>query len=58
MTKTSAAPVPADHIMGVYSRTPLAFERGQGARLYTADGEAYLDCMAGIAVNSLGHANP
>jgi acetylornithine/N-succinyldiaminopimelate aminotransferase len=44
--------------MGVYSRTPLAFERGEGARLYTADGEAYLDCLAGIAVNALGHANP
>jgi acetylornithine/N-succinyldiaminopimelate aminotransferase len=44
--------------MGVYSRTPLAFERGEGARLYTTDGQAYLDCMAGIAVNALGHANP
>src|SRR6185437_11861873 len=44
--------------MGVYSRTPLAFERGEGARLYTGDGTAYLDCMAGIAVNALGHAHP
>ncbi|WP_309605580.1 aspartate aminotransferase family protein [Phenylobacterium sp.] len=44
--------------MAVYSRTPLAFERGDGARLYTTDGVAYLDCMAGIAVNALGHANP
>ncbi len=52
------ATVPSDHIMAVYSRTPLAFERGEGARLYTTDGEAYLDCMAGIAVNALGHANP
>ena len=40
---TQAAPVPSDHIMGVYSRTPLAFERGEGARLFTTDGEAYLD---------------
>jgi acetylornithine/N-succinyldiaminopimelate aminotransferase len=54
----AAAPVPSDHIMGVYQRAPLAFERGEGARLYTAEGEAYLDCMAGIAVNALGHANP
>ena len=54
----TAATVPSDHIMAVYSRTPLAFERGEGARLYTTDGEAYLDCMAGIAVNALGHANP
>jgi acetylornithine/N-succinyldiaminopimelate aminotransferase len=50
--------VPADHIMGVYNRAPLAFERGEGVRLYTAEGEAYLDCMAGIAVNALGHAAP
>src|SRR5579875_2486254 len=55
----AAAPSPpADHIMGVYNRAPLAFERGEGVRLYTADGEAYLDCLAGIAVNALGHAHP
>ena len=47
-----------DHIMGVYNRAPLAFERGQGARLYTAEGEAYLDCVGGIATTGLGHANP
>ena len=58
MPETTAAAVPSDHIMGVYSRTPLAFERGEGSRLYTTDGVAYLDCMAGIAVNALGHANP
>jgi len=55
---TASAPVPNDHIMGVYNRTPLAFERGEGARLFTIEGEEYLDCMAGIAVNALGHANP
>ncbi|MFM8375853.1 MAG: aspartate aminotransferase family protein [Phenylobacterium sp.] len=44
--------------MGVYSRTPLAFERGEGVRLYTAEGEAYLDALAGIAVNALGHSHP
>ena len=55
MTET-ATPVPSDHIMGVYARTPLAFERGHGSRLYTTDGDAYLDCLAGIAVNALGHA--
>lgn len=57
-TAQQAAPVPSDHIMGVYNRAPLAFERGEGARLFTTDGEAYLDCMAGIAVNALGHSNP
>ena len=57
-TATAAATAPSDHIMGAYNRAPLALERGEGARLFTADGEAYLDCMAGIAVNALGHAHP
>jgi len=47
-----------DHIMGVYNRAPLAFERGEGVRLWSTEGEAYLDCVAGIAVNALGHAHP
>ncbi len=58
MAETSAPPVPSDHIMGVYARAPLAFERGEGAWLYTDGGEAYLDCMAGIAVTALGHSHP
>ncbi len=57
-TAHQAASVPSDHIMGVYNRAPLAFERGEGARLFTTDGQAYLDCMAGIAVNALGHSHP
>jgi acetylornithine/N-succinyldiaminopimelate aminotransferase len=58
VAETTSAPVPSDHIMGVYARAPLAFERGEGVRLYTAEGEAYLDCMAGIAVTALGHNHP
>ena len=58
MADLSAPPVPSDHIMGVYARAPLAFERGEGSYLYTAEGEAYLDCMAGIAVTALGHSHP
>jgi acetylornithine/N-succinyldiaminopimelate aminotransferase len=50
--------VPADHILGVYNRAPLAFERGQGVRLWSTEGEEYLDCVAGIAVDALGHAHP
>ena len=42
----------------VYAPPPVAFERGEGARLYTAEGEAYLDFVAGIAVTALGHAHP
>ncbi len=61
MTEPAAAakgPVKDEHIMGVYKRAPLAFERGEGVHLYTGDGEEYLDCMAGIAVNALGHSHP
>ena len=50
--------IPDDHLMAVYSRAPLAFERGEGARLYTEEGEVYLDCLAGIATTGLGHAHP
>jgi len=46
------------HLMGVYNRAPLEVERGEGARLYATDGTAYLDCVAGIATNALGHAHP
>ena len=53
---TAASTMP--HVMGVYGRTPLAFERGEGVWLYSTEGEAYLDCVAGIATNGLGHANP
>jgi acetylornithine/N-succinyldiaminopimelate aminotransferase len=44
--------------MGVYNRAPLAVERGRGARLWDTKGEAYLDCVAGIATNGLGHCHP
>jgi acetylornithine/N-succinyldiaminopimelate aminotransferase len=58
MAQPGSISVPEDHLLAVYSRAPLAFERGEGARLYTAEGEAYLDCLAGIATTGLGHANP
>ena len=47
-----------DHLMGVYNRAPLAFDHGKGARLWSTEGEAYLDCVAGIATDALGHAHP
>jgi acetylornithine/N-succinyldiaminopimelate aminotransferase len=58
MAEGAAPTVPNDHIMGVTNRAPLAFERGRGSRLYTAEGEVYLDCLAGIATTGLGHAHP
>ena len=44
--------------MPTYARADLAFERGEGAYLYTDDGRRFLDFAAGIAVNALGHAHP
>ncbi|MCH9013137.1 MAG: aspartate aminotransferase family protein [Proteobacteria bacterium] len=48
----------SDALMPTYARIPIAFERGEGAYLFTADGRRYLDFAAGIAVNALGHAHP
>ncbi|MEM7429249.1 MAG: aspartate aminotransferase family protein [Pseudomonadota bacterium] len=45
-------------VMPTYARTDFAFERGEGVRLITTDGEEYLDFGSGIAVNSLGHCHP
>ncbi|MGB7263091.1 MAG: aspartate aminotransferase family protein [Albidovulum sp.] len=45
-------------VLPTYNRAPLSFVSGEGAWLTEADGSRYLDLGAGIAVNSLGHANP
>ncbi|QFR34342.1 aspartate aminotransferase family protein [Ancylobacter sp. TS-1] len=45
-------------ILPTYNRVDLVFERGEGAWLFTRDGQRYLDFTAGIAVNVLGHAHP
>ena len=50
---TAASPV-----MPTYAPQPVAFERGDGAWLYDYDGRRYLDLLAGIAVNTLGHNHP
>jgi acetylornithine/N-succinyldiaminopimelate aminotransferase len=44
-----------DNVLGVYARAPFVLARGEGSTLYDTDGNAYLDCVAGIAVNSLGY---
>jgi len=48
----------AQYLMNTYARLPLTLERGQGCLVYDAEGREYLDCVAGIAVNILGHAHP
>jgi len=47
-----------DALMGVYNRAPLAVSHGKGAWLYDVEGREYLDCVAGIATDALGHAHP
>lgn len=46
------------HLMNTYSRLPVAFTHGRGAWLTDEQGREYLDALAGIAVNGLGHAHP
>ncbi len=46
------------HLMNTYNRLPIAFTHGKGARLYDEQGKEYLDALAGIAVNGLGHVHP
>jgi len=46
------------HLMNTYARLPVAFTHGKGAWLRGEDGNDYLDALAGIAVNGLGHAHP
>ncbi len=45
-------------LMPTYNRADLAFERGEGAWLHTADGRRFLDFGSGIATSSLGHGHP
>jgi len=45
-------------LYGTYARSDLAFERGEGVRLYDQQGREYLDFHSGIAVNALGHGDP
>jgi acetylornithine/N-succinyldiaminopimelate aminotransferase len=48
----------SSHVLPTYARVDLAFERGEGAWLFTAAGDRYLDFTSGVAVNALGHAHP
>ncbi len=45
-------------VMQTYARLPVTFSHGEGVYLYDTEGRRYLDAIAGIAVNGLGHAHP
>ena len=57
---TNAALHEADqqYYLPTFNRFPLAFRRGEGARLWDVEGKAYIDALAGIAVCNLGHCHP
>lgn len=47
-----------NHLMNTYMRQPVTFVKGEGVWLWDDKGEKYLDALAGVAVNGLGHAHP
>ena len=46
------------HVMNTYARLPVSFTRGEGVWLWDAQGKRYLDALAGVAVNAIGHSHP
>ena len=48
----------AHSLMGVFGRPKTVLTRGEGCYVWDADGNRYLDLLAGIAVNALGHGHP
>ena len=46
------------YLLPTYNRYPVAFERGKGVFLFDFEGKKYLDFVAGLGVNALGHAHP
>ncbi len=58
MTSGEIAAMTQKYQMENYARHPVAFVRGEGARLFDSDGKEYLDLLGGIAVALLGHSHP
>lgn len=58
MTKEEIFAADEAHYMPVFARYPLVLSHGEGPYLFDTDGKRYLDFLAGIAVNVLGHAHP
>jgi acetylornithine aminotransferase len=48
----------SEHVMNTYGRLPVSFTHGQGLQMWDTHGKRYLDGLAGIAVNTLGHGHP
>ncbi len=48
----------ADYLLPVYARLPVTLVRGSGVKVWDANGKEYIDFLAGIATNALGHCHP
>jgi acetylornithine/N-succinyldiaminopimelate aminotransferase len=55
---TNIVDLDQQYVLQTYARPDFVIERGEGCYLYDTDGNKYLDCVAGIAVNALGYADP
>lgn len=58
LNNAEIAALTGKYVMPTYGRLPLAFVRGEGCRLWDADGKMYLDFLAGISVVGTGHCHP
>jgi acetylornithine/LysW-gamma-L-lysine aminotransferase len=58
MTQDEIVALEDRHDSGLYHKQPLALVRGEGARVWDADGREYVDCVGGHGVVNVGHANP
>jgi acetylornithine aminotransferase len=57
MNAVAPAAPSSPHVMNTYGRLPIAMSHGRGCRVWDVNGKAYLDALAGIAVNTLGHGH-
>ena len=58
MAVTDLQALESAYVIGTYARSPVEFVRGEGCRLWDAEGNEYLDFLAGISVVQIGHAHP
>ena len=58
MSLTDLQSLEGRYAMATYARAPVEFVRGEGARLWDADGREYLDFFAGLSVHNAGHCHP
>ena len=58
MTLAELQELERTYVVPSYARSPVEFVRGEGARLWDADGNEYLDFLSGISVTSVGHCHP